>query len=277
MGKTNVPVVQEKAAKLKDLLMVRLQPAMQDVAPRHLTATRLARTYLMAVSRQPQLYECTINSILNCLMQTTALGLEIGGALGQAYMVPYKNNTTEEMEAVLIIGYRGLIDLARRTGAVESIEAHVVHANDRFTIRFGTNAVLEHSPTIDGPVGDVRGVYSMAGLKGKDAGLQFDFMRKDEVDRIREFVRAGKSGPWVDHYEEMARKTAARRLCKYLPMSAELAQALQTEDDAEAGIITTPIIDVEATVKPEPTTTDTVAQTLGVTPEEPHDVDSETG
>jgi recombination protein RecT len=161
-------------------------------------------------------------------MQAAQLGLEPTGVLGGAYLVPYKETCT------LIIGYRGLIDLARRSGQIESIEAHVVYSNDRFRCHYGLSPVLEHEPAWEGPPGAVKAVYAIA--KMKDGGMQLEVMTRAQVDAIKARSKTSGSGPWVTDYDEMARKTVVRRIAKYLPLTTELSDALQIDADNDPSI-----------------------------------------
>lgn len=195
------------------------------VLPKHLTPDRLAKVLMLAINKTPDLLGCTGASLLQAIIQSASLGLEPGGALGHAYLIPYGNACT------FIIGYRGMLDLARRSGQIESIEAHVVYANDRFVVRFGTDSCIEHEPCLDKDPGEFRAVYSVAKLK--DGGLVTEVMTKREVEAIRTRSRAGNNGPWKTDYNEMARKTVVRRIFKYLPVSVELAEAIETQDAHE--------------------------------------------
>lgn len=224
-------------ASLRDLLE-RSKPKFQDVIPKHLSADRLVRVAIAACSRTPKLLECTPMSVLNSVMQSAQLGLEAGGPLGDAYLVPYGR------DCQLIVGYRGLINLARRSGQIASIEAHVVHQQDRFVCRYGLEPVLEHEPHWGEEPGPMVAVYAVAKLK--DGGTQAEVMTKAQIEAIRTRSRAQNGGPWTTDYDEMARKTVVRRLCKYLPLSVELATALDLDERAEFGGGTGDLIEVPA-------------------------------
>lgn len=204
--------------------------------PRHLTPDRLIKVALLAYSKTPKLRECSLESIWQSVAQAAELGLEPGGVLGHAYLVPFKG------ECTLIPGYRGLIDLARRSGEIESIEAHVVCERDKFTLKFGLESVLEHEPFLDGDAGEMRFVYAVAKLKG--GGRQFEVMTRAQVERIRnnspDFKFKGANSVWAQHFDEQSRKTVIRRLFKYLPISVErdekLIKALEIDDGDDAPI-----------------------------------------
>lgn len=220
----------EQIATVKDLL-TRASASFAQVLPKHLTAERMVKIATAAITRQPLLLECTPQSLLQSVMQAAELGLEPGSALGEGYLVPFKNKSGTRL-AQFIPGYRGLIALARRSGQIEDIEAHVVYQGDRFVYRKGTNAVLEHEPKLEGEPGPLMVVYAMGWLRGSTRP-HVEVLRKSDIEKIRKRSRAGSDGPWVTDYDEMARKTAVRRLVKYLPMSVEMAKAFQAEDDAE--------------------------------------------
>lgn len=209
--------------------------------PKHMTADRLARIAMTELRKTPKLMQCDQMSFLGAIMQCAQLGLEPGGALGHAYLLPFDRRqkqgnqwVTVATEAQLIIGYRGMIDLARRSGQIVSLSARAVHENDTFSYAYGLEEKLEHVPCEDGNPGALTHVYAVARLK--DGGVQFEVMSKAAVDKVRALSKSSDKGPWVDHYEEMAKKTAIRRLFKYLPVSIELQRAVNIDEKAEADI-----------------------------------------
>ena len=148
------------------------------------------------------------------VMQAVQLGLE-PGLLGHCYILPYKR------EATFIIGYKGMIDLARRSGHIQSIYAHAVHENDEFEYELGLHPKLEHKPS-HGDRGAFIGAYAVAHFK--DGGYQMEFMPKSEIEKRRKRSASANSSysPWSSDYEEMAKKTVVRYMFKYLPISIEV-------------------------------------------------------
>jgi recombination protein RecT len=206
--------------------------------PRHITADRLARVALTELRRNPALMRCDQMSLLGAIMTCAQLGLEPGGPLGHAYLVPFENRKAGRFEVQFVLGYRGMIDLARRSGQIQSIEARAVYEGDRFEVRFGLDSDLSHIPDFDNPnrtqPDKLRFVYAVAKLR--DGGVQFDVLSRREIEAVRAQSKAATSGPWQTHYEAMALKTVIRRLFKYLPISIELAQAIEQDERAELGI-----------------------------------------
>jgi recombination protein RecT len=224
----------DKQATIKDLLE-RSKNSIAAVMPKHLTPDRLLKVALSATARTPALLACTPQSILLAVMQSAELGLEVGGLLGEAYFVPFKDKVQ------LIVGYRGLIKLARNSGQLKTIEARAVHANDAFEIEFGLENKLVHKPCLAGDPGDTVCVYAIA--RYKDDAYQVEVMTRAEIDAIRKRSQASDNGPWVSDFDEMAKKTVLRRLLKTGPLSPEVARALEHETSVEQNVAS-PVIEV---------------------------------
>jgi recombination protein RecT len=197
-----------------------------------MTPERLLRIALTECRRTPKLAECSQASLLSSIFSCAQLGLEPGGSLGHAYLVPFGR------EVQFILGYRGMIDLARRSGLLESISSHAVFEGDQFDCELGLDNTLKHKPDWSNPnrtdPGKLLFVYAVAKLK--DGGHQFEVMSRQEVDQIRRRSKGGASGPWVSDFVAMALKTVVRRLFKWLPVSIELAKAVGMDEQAEFGL-----------------------------------------
>jgi recombination protein RecT len=193
--------------------------------PSHLSPERFIRIALTALTRTPKLADCTQASLMRCLLDLSALGLEPDGRL--AHLIPYGKDCT------LIIDYKGLVDLARRSGV--TIRAEVVCEHDQFD---WVNGVVTHRVDWRKPRGEVQAVYAEGSMK--DGEIQTATMTRDEVDAIRKRSKSGGNGPWVTDWAEMAKKTAVRRLAKMLPLSPEFRDALDKDDDKLAERDVTP-------------------------------------
>ncbi|MFT9846605.1 recombination protein RecT [Aneurinibacillus sp. REN35] len=198
----------------------KMEPEIARVLPKHMDVDRLLRIALTTIRTNPQLLECTVPSLLGAVMQAAQLGLE-PGLLGQCYIIPYGR------EATFVIGYKGMIDLARRSGTIKSMYAHEVYSNDEFDYEYGLHPSLTHRPAMR-ERGEFIGVYAVAHFM--DGGYQFEFMPKEEIDRRRMRSRSYQSGPWVTDYEEMAKKTVIRHMFKYLPLSVEIMRGAAKDE-----------------------------------------------
>ena len=202
-----------------------------NLLPKHVSVDRLTRIALAAISRNPKLLKCTTASLLSSMMDAAKLGLEASGPLGEGYLIPYFNGKTQTYEAQFQPGYRGLVTLARRAGVLKEIDARVIHKYDSFSIEYGVHKNLEHKPEILGNPGEPVAVYVVFQLEG--GGVQFDVMRIDEVNAIRARSKSKDDGPWVTDFEEMAKKTVIKRGLKLVPMSIELAEAIEADNRVE--------------------------------------------
>jgi recombination protein RecT len=161
-------------------------------------------------------------------MSAAQLGLEPNTPLGQAYLIPYKNKGVDEVQFQL--GYKGLIDLAYRSGEVELVQAHIVYENDEFICEYGLEPKLVHKPA-DSNRGEPTKVYAM--FKTKSGGYGFEVMSMDDVRRHAEkYSQAYKSGfsPWKTNFEEMAKKTVLKKVLKYAPLKSDFVKAVVQDE-----------------------------------------------
>ena len=213
----------------------RIKSQIATAVPKHITPDRLMRVALVEMNKNPTLGLASPKSFVSAIIQCSSLGLEPGGALGHVYLIPFGNGKDEKgrSNVQVIIGYRGMIDLARRSGQIVSISARAVYENDTFEFEYGLDETIRHKPCTDADKGVLTHVYAVAKLK--DGGVQFEVMSVADVKAIQKQSKAGTNGPWVTHFEEMAKKTVVRRLFKYLPVSIEIQKAVGLDEAAERG------------------------------------------
>lgn len=220
--------IQKRSGELASLLES-LRPAIEQALPKHISPDRIARIALTALRTTKGLADCTPHSFLASIMQASQLGLEVNSPLGQAYLIPFRDNRSNTTICTLIIGYQGYMDLARRSGLVSAIYAYPVFDGDVFAFEYGLNPKLEHKPTRK--TQKLTDVYAVARLK--DGEPIFTVLGLDDVEYYRRRSKAANSGPWVTDYNAMALKTAIRRLYTWLPKSAEQARAQVLDEAAE--------------------------------------------
>jgi recombination protein RecT len=225
--------------QIAHLLKVK-QAEIAKMMPKKLNPERLLKVAQIAATATPALAKCDVASLVGAIGQCAQMGLEPNTVLGHAYLVPF-NTKRKDVDGnerwvnsvQVIIGYKGLIDLARRSGQIVSIAAHEVCENDKFEVVYGLDEKLNHTPAME-ERGKVIGFYAIAKLK--DGGHAFEFMSKFQIDVIMKASQSkGAYGPWKDHYTEMGRKTVIRRLAKYLPLSVEFQTAAALDGMAEGG------------------------------------------
>lgn len=194
--------------------------------PSAITPERFTRICMTAVTQNPDLGLCTPQSFAGAMLTAAQLGLEPNTPLGQAYLIPYNNGRTGTKECQFEVGYRGLIELAHRSGDLQSIEAHVVYENDVFEYELGLDPVLKHKPAMENR-GNIEWVYAV--YKLKSGGFGFEVMSVEDINKHRDkYSQAARRGfsPWNDNWEEMAKKTVIKRVLKYAPMKSEFVTAM---------------------------------------------------
>lgn len=221
-----------KTSKFKDLVE-HMKPKMAGLLPKHLTPDRIAKVLIVEASRTPALLECSTRSIAESIMLAAQLGLEPGGTLGHIYFIPFKDKRRRETTCTPIIGYKGYLELARRSGEVARLDARVVYKGEPFKVDAGLKPDVTHSVRgdVDRTDDNIVAAYAVAILK--DGSEYFEVLWKADVDRTRSRSRGGRTGPWVTDYARMARKTAIRALFNggCVPMSFELATAVDLDGD----------------------------------------------
>jgi len=226
----------KKAALTFEGLLERMKPEIAKVLPKHITPERMLALATLAAIKTPKLKECQILSLASAILNASRLGLEIGQ---HAHLVPFRNSKLNITECVMIPDYRGLIALAVRSSHVKHIDARAVHVGDEFDYQLGTQPLIRHKPKLDLARSEktIVAFYAVAHLA--DGAVGFEVMSKAEVDAVRERSRAKSDGPWVTDYEAMGKKTVVKRLAKFLPQTPEMAAAVELDNRAETGEVST--------------------------------------
>lgn len=236
-AQANKQVAKNKSEKtLRDYMKV-MEKQIKDALPSVITSERFTRMVLTALSSTPKLQQCTPQSFLGAMMTAAQLGVEPNTALGQAYLLPYDNRKKGVTECQFQLGYKGLIDLAYRSGEVSIIQAHEVYENDEFDYELGMEPRLRHIPARANR-GKVICYYAM--FKTKDGGYGFDVMSIEDVQaHAKKYSKAYGSGPWQTNFDEMAKKTVLKKVLKYAPLKSDFVRAaaqdesIKTEIDAD--------------------------------------------
>jgi recombination protein RecT len=225
----------DRPVSLNDLLLFKgaavVQIAMALPGFKKESAERMVRSLVTECQKNPNLLDCTPKSLFGCLVQVAQLGLNLGGAGGQAYLIPFKR------EAQLVIGYKGFIQLADRSGKIRSISPRVVRESDAFDIQYGTNQRIEHIPNLKAMDAPVVGYY--VAVQFTNGGTDFEFMTRQQAENHRNQYALSKGrGPWFGspgEFDEMALKTVIRKWAKRAPVSEEMVVAAGLEQDADEG------------------------------------------
>lgn len=206
--------------------------AIKSVLPKHLTPERAMRVAYTSLVKNPMLARCTQISLMNSIVEASILGLEVGGPLSHAALIPFKNNKTNAYETTLVIEYPGLIMLANNTGNVKSITAHAVFEKDDFKYNYGLNPDLHHIPCEDSNPGEIVNAYAI--IQYLNGGYDFEVIGQKTASEAkgRSAAKFKKDSPWnkKEDLPAMWKKTAIRRLMNRVPKSAEIRNKMDTED-----------------------------------------------
>lgn len=227
-----------------------MQPEISKALPSVMTPERFTRMVLSAISTTPKLLECSPKSFLGAMMSAAQLGLEPNTVLGQAYLIPYRNHG--QMEVQFQLGYKGMIDLAYRSGDINIIQAHTVRENDEFEYELGMDPKLRHIPA-SGDRGPA--IYYYAMFKTKDGGCGFSVMSYDDMAaHAKRYSKSFSNGPWQTNFDEMAKKTVLKKALKYAPLKSDFVRAVTSDETIKTKVdedmFTIPdetIIDVDQT------------------------------
>lgn len=219
---------------------------------------RACMVVLNAVRKNPTLLNCNPISLLNAVGEAATYDWEIGGVQSHAYLVPYGD------ECTLIPGYKGLIELCRRSGQVSAITAEIVHDGDHFDYELGDEARIRHKPAADAKRSERPVTHVYAVVKLRDGGVQRSVWTAADVNAHKEKcsqswrraeryiadcksankpVQDNKLSAWHTAWRPMAIKTVLRDMINrgMVPMSAEHRQIVERDND-----------DVRSTVEYEP-------------------------
>lgn len=206
--------------------------------PKGMEAAQLVRDALTSLKQTPKLAECTPQSVLGALMSCAQLGLR-PGVLGHAWVLPYYDGKSKRHQAQLIVGYKGYVELAYRSGQIATVIGRTVYEGDTFDVEYGLDDQLIHKPALTGERAKPIAHYAI--VKLANGGRSFWVMTEDEMQAWkRKYAPTNKAGtvvgPWKSDYEAMARKTCLLRLAAWMPKSTELAYAMEIDNGVRTNV-----------------------------------------
>lgn len=253
---TKAVATKKQPSSIQDYIKV-MEPAIKAALPSVITPERFTRITLSALSTNPKLGQCTPQSFLGAMMAAAQLGVEPNTVLGQAYLIPFRNHG--QMECQFQLGYKGLIDLAYRSGEVVDLYAETVYANDEFRYELGLNPKLEHKPAMK-ERGEPIAFYAV--FHSKNGGYGFKVLSIDDVRaHAKRYSKSYGSGPWQTDFEAMAKKTVLKQVLKYAPLKSDFVRGLAQDETIKTTIAeemydvpdTTEYIEAESEVVDETT------------------------
>jgi len=212
-------------------------PTLEKLIPKNsgLDLERFKKIALMAASKNPTLAESDIASLITAIYQSAELGLE-PNTFGHVWLLPYYNRNAGKKLVQFQIGYQGFIELIYRTGEVDDVEAHMVYSGDVFDITYGSQRSLTHKPaTKQEDRGERIGVYAVAYMT--NGMCKFEYLNMHEINEVRNASKSKDNGPWQSWFDEMAKKTAVKRLTKYMKKTPELKKALMYDETTKVNVV----------------------------------------
>jgi recombination protein RecT len=184
----------------------------------------------LRVLRRPGIIECPPETVLGALMSAAQLGLMPNSPLGHCAIVPQREKTGGPKVAQLRIEYRGWVNLALRSGQITSLIARIVYEHDEFDVLLGTEERIHHRPLLTGDRGSAFAWYATA--RTRDGDPTFVVLSRADAEAAKASSPQGRrnEGPWRDHFDAMARKTAILRLAPYLPVTPDFGAALAADE-----------------------------------------------
>lgn len=219
---------------VKHLLSGNIQ-AINSVLPKHLTPEKMLRMAYSSICLQPKLARCTQLSLMNAVIEASSVGLEIGGPLSLAHLVPFKNHGC--LEAKLMVDYKGYIELMYKSPKVKSVSAHPVYKGDDFGYNYGLNPNLWHTPAERNKTRE-KLIYAYCVVHYVNGGYDFEVVDHEIAMKAKNKSAAKdkSDSPWNTSDEHtMWVKTAIRRIANRVPKSPELIRAMEADTAAEEG------------------------------------------
>ncbi len=239
MAKTELEVIEEETLTVGKWLAGPYRKRIENVLPKILNAERMITVCVDALRKNPKLLQCNRDSLFASMLRSIQLGLECNGTLGQAYLVPFKD------ECTLIVGYQGMLEVCRRSDQIVTVVSEVVYSNDDFDYQRGDSPHVHHKPAWVDDAGEPMergnplGAYTSVMLK--DGSRQSEVMSKADIMKHKEMSPAKnkKDSPWnhPHNWVWMWKKTTILQAAKLLPKSIEDVRRLVFEQEqAEAGL-----------------------------------------
>lgn len=223
--KRQVAKTKKEPHTIKDYVSA-YQGEVAKALPAVITPERFTRMVTTAITNTPKLADCTPQSFIGAMLNAAQLGLEPNTPLGQAYLIPFGK------QCQLQIGYKGLIDLAYRSGEVKTIQAHTIYENDEWEYELGLDPKLKHIPA---KTNRGKPIMYYAVFKLKNGGEGFQVMSKEDVlEHAQKKSKTFNNGPWQTDFDAMAKKTVIKKLLKYAPLKSDFVRAVVQDETVKS-------------------------------------------
>lgn len=206
--------------------LTKMSSEFQAALPPQIPVEKFIRTTLTAVQMNPELLQADRRSLLGTAMKAAQDGLLLDGR--EAAPVIFNTKEGKMVQYMPMVG--GILKKIRNSGELATISAQVAYENDQFEYTLGDDEAIMHKPFLGADRGKAIAVYAIA--KTKDGAIYREVMSVSDVEKVRASSRAKNGGPWVQWWDEMAKKTVIRRLSKRLPSSADIDSVMVSDLEA---------------------------------------------
>jgi recombination protein RecT len=229
---TGTAVANKDKPKTLEQFLESYKPQFEKALSKTVNTDRFVRNALTMINSNPTLKQCTPLSLIAGLMTAAQFNLE-PGAFGHFYLVPYQNHKINQYEAEFQLGYKGMIQLAQRSGEIKSISVHPVYEGEKFDVVWGIDEKFEHVPRFDIDRTTPKFWYTVVHFV--NGGHHTHIMSISEIEKHRERSKADKfdrfgSSPWKTDLDAMCMKTVIRAASKFWPMSTEYTRQVESSD-----------------------------------------------
>jgi recombination protein RecT len=194
--------------------------------PQHMDASRLVRSAVVAMNKNPDLLACSEESVYASLSISANLGLEIVG--GQGFLVPYKGICT------FVPGWMGLVDLVSRSGRA-GVWTDAVYDGDIFEYAKGDKPFITHKPQGEDDPAKITHVYAVGRIKGGDWPVIEVWTMARVAKHLKKYNKVGAKHYAYGNMEMYGRKVALLQVLKYMPKSQEMINAITASEAADEG------------------------------------------
>lgn len=204
-----------------------MEPQFKAALPEHISSEKFTRVVMTAITSNPELVNADRTTLFSSCLKAASDGLLPDGK--EAALIVFKTKNGPIVQYLPMIG--GILKKIRNSGELSSITAQLVYENDAFDYMVDADGEhLQHKPNMFGDRGNLKGAYALA--KTKDGAVYIEVMTMAQLDAVKNVSRSKEYGPWAGAFQtEMMKKTVMRRLSKRLPMSTDLEQVIQRDDD----------------------------------------------
>lgn len=207
-----------------------LMPHVPALLPKDIGAEQFRAALFLELSGRPELQDCSQDSLRDCVIKSATYGLLPGR---DCHFLPFKNKGGGGRKtATYVPNYFGIILALERTGKIRRAFAHPVHEGDVWEFDlFLDRPVHKPATTLGKKPG--KELFYYGAIMFKDGTCAFEVLTLEDLDAIKKRAPAHESGPWVTDRVMMCRKSAIKRVSKYVKLTPEQRGLLEEDDERE--------------------------------------------